>query len=152
MPTLPGCGRRLCYRLVTRRQWDVYILAASAEIGRAFCRDAIWDADGSVCNWMGRSTTEITEARRSHQPDGDRARTGHLWRQPGRGLVPRATGKLRPATPSSGVRPSRRPPGRSARSIDSLRRRGIPVSYFSGLVGTVFAVDRVAALTGETAL
>ena len=44
----------------------------------------------------------------------------------------------------------------TARSLGQIDRfpeaAGIPVSYFSGLVGAVFAVDRVAALTGETAL
>ena len=36
-------------------------LPAAVEIGRALCREAIWDAAGRMCNWMGRSPNEITE-------------------------------------------------------------------------------------------
>ena len=36
-------------------------LPAAVEIGRALCREAIWDADGRHCNWMGRSPNEVTQ-------------------------------------------------------------------------------------------
>jgi len=41
----------------------------------------------------------------------------------------------------------------SLRQLDrSPRAAGFPISYYSGLVGTAYAVDRVAAMTGERAL
>ena len=36
-------------------------LSAAAGIGLALCREAIWDASGRMCNWMGRSPNEITK-------------------------------------------------------------------------------------------
>ena len=36
-------------------------LPAAVEIGRALCREAIWDGAGRHCNWMGRSANEVTQ-------------------------------------------------------------------------------------------
>jgi lantibiotic modifying enzyme len=126
-------------------------LPAAVEIGRALCREAIWDAAGQVCNWMGRTPNEITElggpvtpTSAAIGPDLYGGSLGVAWFLAQLGA---ATGDLefrRTALAAA---------DRSLRHIDrSPHAAGSPVSYYSGLVGTAFALDRVAALTGEAAL
>jgi hypothetical protein len=37
------------------------LIEAAAAIGMALCKTAYWDPEGRVCNWMGRSTAELTD-------------------------------------------------------------------------------------------
>jgi len=126
-------------------------LPAAVEIGRTLCREAIWDAAGRVCNWMGRSPNEIkqvggpvTPTSAALGPDLYGGSLGVAWFLAQLGAATGDPDFRRTALAAT---------ARSLRQIDrSPHAAGSPVSYFAGLVGTAFALDRIAALTGEAAL
>ena len=126
-------------------------LPAAVEIGRALCREAYWDAAGVRCNWMGRSPNEITQlggpitpTAAALGPDLYGGSLGVAW----------FLAQLAAATGDPDFR--RTALAATARSLRRLDRSPVApafaVSYYSGLVGTAFALDRIAALTGEPAL
>jgi lantibiotic modifying enzyme len=126
-------------------------LAEAVAIGRTLCREAVWDADGRVCNWMGRSYRGITPtdgpiAPRSAAlgPELYGGLSGVAWFL---AQVGSATGDpdFR-RTSLAAVACALRQLERSPRPAES------PISYYSGLLGMAFALERVAALTGEATL
>ena len=126
-------------------------LPAAVEIGRALCREAIWDAAGSLCNWMGRSPRESTEVggpitptSTALGPDLYSGSLGVAWFLARLGAATGDPEFRRTALAAT---------SRSLRQLElSPEASGVPVSYYSGLVGTAFALDRIAALTGEATL
>ena len=126
-------------------------LPAAVEIGRALCREAIWDADGSVCNWMGRSPNEIAAVGGPVIPtsaaigaDLYGGSLGAAWFLAHLGAATGDPDFRRTALAAA---------ARSVRHLDrSPHAAGAPVSYYGGLVGMAFALDRIAALTGEAGL
>lgn len=126
-------------------------LPAAVEIGRTLCREAIWDAAGRVCNWMGRSPNEITQlggpvtpTAAALGPDLYGGSLGVAWFLAQLGAATGDPDFRRTALAAT---------ARSLRQLDrSPHAAGFPVSYYSGLVGAAFALDRVTALTGEAAL
>ncbi len=126
-------------------------LPAAVEIGRALCREAIWDGDGRHCNWMGRSANEVTQlggpitpTATALGPDLYGGSIGVAW----------FLAELLAATGHADF--LRTALAAATRSLRQLERSPVAaeftVSYYSGLVGIAFALDKVAALTGEHAL
>jgi lantibiotic biosynthesis protein len=126
-------------------------LPAAVEIGRALCREAIWDGAGRHCNWMGRSANEVTQlggpvtpTATALGPDLYGGSIGVAW----------FLAQLRAETGDPDF--LRTALAATARSLRQLERSPLAaeftVSYYSGLVGVAFALDKVAALTGEPAL
>jgi lantibiotic modifying enzyme len=126
-------------------------LTAAVGIGRALCRAAIWDSTGSLCNWMGRSPNEITEVGGPVIPTSTAVGADLYGGSLG---VAWFLAHLGAATGDPDFRPtSLAAAARSVRHLDrSPHAAGAPVSYYGGLVGMAFALDRIAALTGEAAL
>jgi hypothetical protein len=122
-------------------------LAAAALIARQLCREAHWDQDGRLCNWMGRSSLEMTRA----------------------GTIVPAAAALGPDLYSgsagialflaqfyalAGDADSRRAAlGAIARSIRLARDKSSSfpshLSLFLGQLGVAYAAWRIAALTAE---
>jgi lantibiotic modifying enzyme len=126
-------------------------LPAAVEIGRALCGEAIWDAAGRVCNWMGRSATEIAHfggpvipTSAALGPDVYGGNLGVAWFLAQLGS---ATGdpEFR-RTSLAAAACALRQLERSPRVMTS------PLSYYNGVVGVAFALERVRALTGEPTL
>jgi lantibiotic biosynthesis protein len=126
-------------------------LSAAAGIGLALCREAIWDASGRMCNWMGRSPNEITKLGGPVTPTaaalGPDLYGGSLW-------VAWFLAQLSTKTGDPDFR--RTALAAIARTLRQLERSShasaFPVSYYSGLVGAAFIMDRIATLTDEPAL
>lgn len=128
------------------------LVEAAARIGRALCRSAYWDADGRLCNWVGRSTRETDPAFGRMTPTSaavgpevylgsagialflaelHRATGDHEFRRTALGAIRRSIARLsRPAGPDA---PS-------------------PLSFYLGAMGIAYVCWRVSALTGDAAL
>jgi lantibiotic modifying enzyme len=126
-------------------------LAAAVEIGRTICREAVWDAPGCVCNWMGRSylgtaPTDGPWTPRSAAlgPDLYGGSPGVAWFLAQVGSLTGDPDFRRTAVAAAAC--ALRQLERSPRAADS------PISYYSGLLGTAWALDRIAALTGVATL
>jgi lantibiotic modifying enzyme len=122
-------------------------LAAAVQIGRALCRDAIWNAAGNVCNWIGRSPKEITQiggpvtpTSAALGPDLYAGNSGVAWFLAQLGAPTGDPDVRRTALAAAAC--TLRQLDRSPRAVES------PIAYYSGLVGAAFALDRVAAMTG----
>ena len=126
-------------------------LSAAVEIGQLLCREAIWDETGQFCNWMGRSSDESTRlggpvfpTAVALGPDLYGGSLGVAWFLAQLGAVT-GDSDLRRTALAATARSLRQ----FDRSSDAVRAS---VSYYSGLVGAAFALDRIAALTCETTL
>ena len=122
-------------------------LAAAALIAGQLCREAHWDQDGSLCNWMGRSSARDDPRRY------DRSRR----RCAGARSLQRI-GRHRPIPAQfyglAGDAESRRTAlGAIARSIRLARDKPSsfpsPLSLFVGQLGVAYAACRIATLTAE---
>jgi lantibiotic modifying enzyme len=126
-------------------------LEAAVGIGQALCRAAIWDAAGRLCNWVGRSAAEITQAGGPVTPTSAALGPDLYGGSPG---VAWFLAQLAAVTGEPEFR--RTALAAAARSLRHLERLTpevfCSVSYYSGAVGTAYALDRVAALTGEPGL
>jgi lantibiotic modifying enzyme len=126
-------------------------LAAAAGIGRALCREAYWDHQGNLCNWMGRVTGNPAE------PGGPISSVACAI---GPELYGGSTGValfLAQLAAVTGDEDCRRTAlGAFARSLRQLDRRqaaDLPSrSFHGGPVGLAYAARRIAALTGERAM
>jgi len=126
-------------------------LEAAAGIGRALCRQAYWDREGRLCNWVGRS---ILEAARPGDPITPVAAALGPDLYGGSAGVALFLAQLADVTGDGDCR--RTALGAIARSIRQAGRLppgGVrPLSFHGGLVGIAYAAHRIAALTGEHAL
>jgi hypothetical protein len=126
-------------------------IETASAIGLALCQTAYWDPEGLVCNWMGRSTEELTEPGGLITPTAAalgpdlyagsagialflaqlHARTGNpRFRRTALGAMAHSTGQLGhvPIT-------------------DSVP----PLSFFCGHLGAGYVARHVGSLTGSTA-
>jgi lantibiotic modifying enzyme len=126
-------------------------LQSAVGIGRSLCRAAIWDGSGRLCNWVGRSAAEITQAGGPVTPTSAALGPDLYGGSPG---VAWFLAQLAATTGEPEFR--RTALAAAARSLRHLERLApevfSPVSYYSGVVGTAYALDRVAVLTGEPGL
>ncbi len=126
-------------------------LAIATGIGRTLCRDAHWDREGRWCNWMGRSSREITRVGGPITPTAA-ALGPDLYS--GSAGVAVFLAQLGAVTGDGDCR--RTAIGAIARSIRQVNRRPAgdipPLSFHSGLVGVIYAAHRVAELTETPAL
>jgi hypothetical protein len=125
-------------------------LEAAVKIGLHLCRTAHWDAQGRLCNWMGRSTMEST-ATGAIVPTTAALRPGLYAGSAGVSLF---LAQLYALEGDDVFR--RTAAGAIACSIRQLREKPsstpTPLSLFVGHLGVAYAAHRVAALTGESGL
>jgi lantibiotic modifying enzyme len=126
-------------------------LQSAVGIGRSLCRAAIWDTAGRLCNWVGRSSAEITQAGGPVTPTSAALGPDLYGGSPGVAwfLAQLGAGTGEPEFYRTALAAA----ARSLRHLERLAPEAFsPVSYYSGVVGTAYALDRVAALTGEPGL
>jgi lantibiotic modifying enzyme len=126
-------------------------LPAAVAIGQTLCREAIWDAAGRVCNWMGRSPHETTTLGGPGTPTSAALGPDLYGGTPG---VAWFLAQLGSATGDPDFRrTSLAAAACTLRQLDRQPRVAkAPIAYYSGLLGTAFALERVAALSGAGAL
>ncbi len=131
---------------------SLLLRAAVIEIGRTLCRTAFWDRGGRLCNWVSRSSDEITErggpitpTAKALGPDlycgsaGIALFLAQLYELGGDDDCRRtALGAIERCVQQYGRFPPKPPLS--------------PLSFFSGTLGAAWVAHRVAALTGETGL
>ena len=125
-------------------------LDAAALIGRHLCEAAFWDRTGRLCNWMGRSPSEVSgsgailPAAAALGPDLYGGSAG----------VALFLAQLHALTGDPDFR--RAAIGAAARSLHQVciqpDRLPAPLSLFAGRLGVAYAAHRVAALTGQPEL
>jgi lantibiotic modifying enzyme len=124
-------------------------LDAALLIGQTLCRSAYWNREGRLCNWLGRSSHEVT--RGTFTPT-TAALGPDLYR--GSAGVALFLAQLHAMTGDADCR--RTALGAIARSIRQTHRRPTdlvsPLSFFCGHLGVAWAACRVGALTGEAGL
>jgi len=126
-------------------------LEVAAGIGRALCREAHWDREGRWCNWMGRSSREMTRVGGPITPTAIALGPDVYGGSAGVALFLAQLGAV------TGDEECRRTAlGAIARSIRQMTHRpaadAVPLSFYAGAVGLAYAAHRVAALTEVHAL
>jgi hypothetical protein len=125
-------------------------LDAAIRIAQALCRSAHWDRERRLCNWMGRSTSEVTQG-------GALAPTSSALGPDlygGSAGVALFLSQLYALTGDTSCRTTAL--GAIARSIRQVDRRpgdlASPVSFFCGYLGLAYAAHRIGDLMGDAEL
>ncbi len=121
-------------------------------IGVALGQEAYWDREGRICNWMGRSTAELTELGGPITPTSA-ALGPDLYA--GSGGIALFLAQLHELTGNTEFRRiALGAIAHSIRQLEHLRTTGMvsPLSFFCGYVGVAYVARRVGALTGSTGL
>jgi lantibiotic modifying enzyme len=127
-------------------------LAAATAIGRELCRSAYWDHERQHCNWMGRSTAEVSEPGGPITP---RAAALGADLYGGSAGIAVFLAQLHALTGDSEFRATAL--GAINRSIVGIGRVRLPaplspLSFFCGHLGVLHAARRVSDLTGDAGL
>ena len=126
-------------------------LDAARRIGRALVRSAYWDAERRQCNWVGRSTEELTQLGAPLVPTVAALGSDLYGGSSGIALF---LAQLAAVTGDHDANVAA-----TAAAANALRNaerlpagRIMALSFHGGLLGVAFAAHRVAALTGATDL
>ncbi|MFI5459406.1 MAG: lanthionine synthetase LanC family protein [Isosphaerales bacterium] len=124
-------------------------LEAAARIGHALCRSAYWDRGGRLCNWMGRSVTEVSEFGGPITPAAAACGPDLYAGSAGIALY---LAQLHAVTGDTEFK--RTALGAIERSIHQLKCSSPtepvpPLSFFCGHLGVAYAGQRVEDLTGH---
>jgi lantibiotic modifying enzyme len=126
-------------------------LAIAAGIGRALCREAHWDREGRWCNWMGRSSREMTRAGGPITPTAVALGPDVYGGSAGVALFLAQLGAV-----TGDEECHRTALGAIARSLRQMTHRpavdAVPLSFFAGVVGLAHVAHRVAVLMAAPAL
>ncbi len=132
---LPSSGERA----------TVSVLDAAAQIGRTLCRTAYWSPDGRLCNWIGRTNSEVSAGDSSITPTA--AALGPTV-YAGTAGIALFLSQLHVTVGNGAFR--RTAAGAIAHAIRQFARTTLkapisPLSFFSGDLGAAYVAWRTAA-------
>jgi Lanthionine synthetase C-like protein/HopA1 effector protein family len=127
--------------------FQVSPLAAAVRIGQTLCQEAVWDLDGRLCNWMGRSSSAEGQNVPTSSALGPALYDGSAGVALYLGQLYAMTGDPECRRVALGAI------NRSIRHLDRKPTRSVsPISFFLGHLGAAYVADRLSRLTGHREL